>query len=556
MKLALAQTNPVVGDLSGNAQKIVEYAKRARDEGAELVIFPVLCLTGYPPLDLLESGRFIADVQATVGDLARRLPPEMGVIVGAPVRNQDEAGRGLFNAALFLEKGGRRHTVHKRLLPTYDVFDEHRYFEPAGQQSVIFWRGLRLGLHVCEDMWNQPLNETDKQGASTRYRENPIADLADQDVDLFINISASPFSRGHFDNRTALIEQCCRDYGRPFVLVNQVGANTELIFDGDSRVHGADGECLLQAPLFEETLLVWDIDASYPACPPRNAYVENLHDALVLGIRDYFDKTRSFDKTLVGLSGGIDSALTCALAVEALGSERVVGVTMPSVYSSVGSVEDSRLMADELEITFHEISIDPAVESFNTMLEPQFNKTTAGVAEENIQARARGMTLMALSNKFNYLVLSTGNKSEMAVGYSTLYGDMNGGLAVLADVYKTEVYALAHFVNRRARRHVIPESILTKAPSAELRRGQTDQDTLPPYDVLDDILRLYIEDRKEWKEIVETTGSSADLVKKILGWVDNNEYKRRQAPPGLRVSAKAFGIGRRLPIVMRRERKP
>ena len=549
MKLALAQINPVVGDLAGNAQKIIDYTKRAQQQEAELVVFPELCLTGYPPQDLLESERFITDVQVAIRSLAKSLPPQMGVIIGAPVPNQAAAGRRLFNAALLLEKGGRRHTIHKRLLPTYDVFDEHRYFEPAQSQYVIPWRGWRIGLHICEDMWNQPSSD-----AGIRYRQDPIEDLAEEGVDLFINISASPFSRGHYHRRTELIKQSCQAHGRPFVIVNQVGANTELIFDGDSRVHDGEGNCLVQTPMFEEALLVWDTEQTEAQEVEAPSFTENLYDGLLLGIRDYFGKTEGFEKALIGLSGGIDSALTCALAVRALGKENVVGVTMPSRYSSEGSVEDSRALAEELGITLHEIPITPAVEAFGDMLGPLFEDTEPGHAEENIQARARGVTLMALSNKFNYLVLSTGNKSEVAIGYTTLYGDMSGGVAVLADVYKTEVYQLANFINEQAGHSVIPESIITKMPSAELRPGQTDQDTLPPYEELDEILRLYIEEQREWEAIVEKTGSSVEVVKRMLRRVDRNEYKRRQAPPGLRVSAKAFGMGRRLPIVMRRER--
>ncbi len=550
MKIALAQINPIVADLIGNAKKIVDYAWRARDEGAELVVFPELCVTGYPPLDLLENGAFIDATAETVAWIAAHVPQDMGVILGAPLRNPERIGKRLHNSAILLEAGERRGEVSKTLLPTYDVFDEYRYFEPAHERHVIPWRGLRLGLHVCEDMWNN-----EEQVPYHLYRENPISDLAAQGADLFINISASPFSLGKHHWRSTIIEEICREHGLPFVLVNTVGANTEIVFDGDSRVHAPDGTLIQCAPSFEEALVIWDTDAPAAPCPLSRTDMEDLHDALVLGIRDYVQKTGAFEKALIGLSGGIDSAVTCALAVNALGAERVVGVTMPSKYSSSGSVEDSRKLAEALGIELHTIPIMPAVSAFGEMLADVFAGTREDVTEENIQSRTRGVTLMAISNKFDYLLLSTGNKSEMAVGYTTLYGDTNGGLAVLADVFKTQVYELAHYINQRAGREVIPQSTITKPPSAELRPGQTDQDSLPPYEVLDRILKLYVEGWFETDAIVEMTGFDRALVLDVLRKVDRNEYKRRQVPPGIRVSYKAFGIGRRLPIVARWNRE-
>ena len=550
MKIALAQINPTVGDLSGNRQKIVGMAERAHAEGADLTVFPELCLTGYPPQDLLERQFFIDAVQEAIGETARAVPPEMGLIFGAPTPNDGPIGKRVFNAALFYEGGRRLAEVRKRLLPTYDIFDEHRYFEPADRQRLVDWRGLKIGLHICEDMWN-----SDQQAAHRLYDEHPVADLAAQGADLFINISASPFAVGKHARRDQLVKNICQQHGRAFILVNTVGANTEIIFDGDSRVHSADGTQVRCAASFKEDLLFWNTDAPQPGCEHARDEVADLHSALVLGIRDYFEKTGIFEKALVGLSGGIDSAVTCALAVEALGPEKVVGVTMPSKYSSEGSVTDSDLLAENLGIEFHHVSIKPAVRAFDEMLAVHFEGTEPGVAEENIQARARGVTLMALSNKFGHLLLSTGNKSEMAVGYSTLYGDMSGGLAVLSDVLKTDVYALARYMNKQAGAPHIPPSTIDKAPSAELAPGQRDEDSLPPYATLDQILRRYIEEQKEWQAIVEETGLSADLVRKILALVDRNEYKRRQAPPGLRVTEKAFGLGRRLPIVARWSRK-
>jgi len=549
MKIALCQINPTVGDLAGNHAKIVAFARHAAEAGADLAVFPELCVVGYPPLDLLESPAFIDDVEETVREIAAEVPPEIGVILGAPVRNPDRVGKRLFNAALLFEGGEKKAEVHKVLLPTYDVFDEVRYFEPGDRCQPVEFRGVQLGLHICEDMWNN-----EEQADIRLYDENPIDALAEAGAELYINISASPFSLGKHAARNAVVGESCREHDLPFVLVNQVGANTEILFDGDSRVHAADGTRIRCAPSFEESLLVWDTEAETGPCPMKHETTTDLHDALVMGIRDYFDKTGVFPKALVGLSGGIDSAVTCALAVEALGADNVVGVTMPSKYSSSGSVDDSRVLADNLGIDFHTVPIVPAVDAFETMLADLFEGTEEGVAEENIQARSRGVTLMAISNKFGYLLLTTGNKSEMAVGYATLYGDMSGGLAVLSDVFKQQVYALARFINDRAGRPLIPESTITKPPSAELRPGQQDSDSLPPYEVLDLILKLYIEELLDLREIVHRTEQPPALVAKILGMVDRNEYKRRQAAPGLRVSSKAFGHGRRVPIVMRRTR--
>jgi NAD+ synthase (glutamine-hydrolysing) len=547
MKVALAQINPTVGDLDGNRRTIVDRAHQAQRAGADLVVFPELCITGYPPQDLLENPLFIEAVQQTLDRVAAEVPAGLGVLVGAPVPNEAPTGNRLFNAALLYEGGALAAEVHKSLLPTYDVFDEHRYFEPAEARSVIEWRGTRLGLHVCEDMWN-----VEQQAVHRLYETDPVCELAEQGVDLFINISASPFSIGKHEVRNGLVENICERHGRPFLLCNQVGANTEIVFDGDSRIHAADGTQVACADSFAEDLIVWDTaDDTPPAGPVEHDDVADLHDALVLGIRDYYEKTGIFNKALVGLSGGIDSAVTCALAAEALGPERVVGVTMPSTISSEGSVTDSRRLAENLGIAFKEIPIEPAVDAFDAMLADAFAGTEPGVAEENIQSRTRGVTLMALSNKFGHLLLSTGNKSEMAVGYVTLYGDTNGGVAVLSDVLKTRVYRLADHINERAGRPVIPQNTIDKPPSAELRKDQKDTDTLPPYPVLDAILERYIEKKEDVETIVAETDVDEALIRDVLRRVDQNEYKRRQAPPGLRVSDKAFGIGRRMPIVAR-----
>jgi len=546
MKIALAQINPTVGDLDGNRDTILRFARRARSEGADLVVFPELSVTGYPPQDLLEHPAFVDAVEESIDRIATEAPPDLGLIVGAPIANERKIGNRLRNAALLLENGRRVDRATKSLLPTYDVFDEHRYFEACETPGIIEWRGLRIGLHICEDMWN-----VHQQAQPRTYDRDPIRELAAQDPDLFINISASPFSIGKHDDRNALVERICAEHDRPFLLCNQVGANTEIIFDGDSRIHAADGTQIACAKSFEEDLLVWETDGETGSCTVQHDDVADLHDALVLGIRDYYEKTGIFTKALIGLSGGIDSAVTCALAAEALGPERVLGVTMPSEISSEGSITDSQALAENLGIEFKEIPIKPAIDAFDEMLSPHFAGTEPGVAEENIQSRARGVTLMALSNKFGHLLLSTGNKSELAVGYVTLYGDTNGGVAVLSDVLKTRVYELARHINERAGRTVIPQNTIDKPPSAELREDQKDTDSLPPYDVLDAILMRYIEEKQAAPRIVAETGFDAELVREVLEQVDQNEYKRRQTPPGLRVTRKAFGVGRRMPIVGR-----
>jgi NAD+ synthase (glutamine-hydrolysing) len=553
MKIALAQINPTIGDLDGNRRTILRYARTAHDRGANLVVFPELAVTGYPPQDLLENPFFTKAVRRTVDRIAEDLPAGLGVLLGAPVPNPDQFGKPLLNAALLLEDGQVQDRVAKTLLPTYDIFDEDRYFEPADERCVIEWRGVRLGLHVCEDMWN--VHQPEGFEGSNRYECDPVAELGARDPDLFVNLSASPFSIGKHATRDELIRHICRRHERPFLLCNQVGANTEIIYDGDSRVHAADGTQVACAASFEEDLLFWDTDAPAEACTTERDATADLHDALVLGVRDYYEKTGIFDKALVGLSGGIDSAVTCAIAAAALGPDRVVGVTMPSEISSEGSVTDSEALARNLGVEFKEIPIKPAVDAFDTMLADAFAGTEPGVAEENIQSRARGVTLMALSNKFGHLLLSTGNKSEMAVGYVTLYGDTNGGVAVLSDVLKTRVYDLARHINERAGTQLIPQNTIDKPPTAELREGQKDTDSLPPYDVLDAILGRYIEKKKELGTIVAETGLDEALVRDVLRQVDRNEYKRRQAPPGLRVTEKAFGIGRRIPIVMQWDRE-
>ncbi|MEX0747071.1 MAG: NAD+ synthase, partial [Rhodothermales bacterium] len=450
----------------------------------------------------------------------------------------------LFNAALLFANGEMKGRILKVLLPTYDVYDEYRYFESGPPGACVEWRGLRLGVHLCEDMWNM-----EEEAPYRLYSRNPIEEMVEDGADILINLSATPFAAGKHEHRGRVIGGICRKFGLPLVMVNQVGANGELIFDGRSRVHSADGSLILSAPAFEEALIVWDSRSELEPLALGSDETRDLYDALVLGIRDYFRKTESFSRVLVGISGGIDSAVTCALAVAALGAEKVVAVALPAPHSSYSSLTDARQLATNLGIEFHAMPIHDVLAAFGALLKPQFGVTEEGVAEENLQARVRGVSLMALSNKFDYLLLSTGNKSEAAMGYATLYGDMSGGLSVLSDVLKTQVYELARFINKRG--EIIPASSVEKAPSAELRPDQKDLDSLPPYEVLDVILKLYIEEGADAGLIAGRTGFDEELIRDVLNRVDRNEFKRRQAPPGLRVTRKAFGSGRRLPLVMR-----
>ena len=546
MKIALCQINPVIGDLRGNGLLIADAAREARMKGADLAVFSEMCVTGYPPLDLLDYPGFLASVDRAVSSIASMVPSDIGILIGAPIRNNDAVGRRLFNAALLLEGGAVVDQIHKSLLPTYDVYDDRRYFEPSNNRRCMDWRGVRLGVHICEDMWN-----SDSSADLRMYDADPVAELAAGGADLFINLSATPFASGNQTRRSRIVERICRKYQRPFLLVNQVGANTELVFDGDSRAYFGDGRVAVAAPSFEEAVCIWDTGSSQTASIDIPDVAAVVHRALVLGMQDYMRKSGAFTRVVIGVSGGIDSAVTCAIAVEALGAENVVGVTMPSEFTAASSLEDARRLAQNLRIELHEIPISSAFDTVRDMLSGVFSGTQAGVAEENIQTRLRGVILMAMSNKYGYLLLATGNKSEIAVGYMTLYGDTGGCIGVLSDVFKTEVYELAHFINRQTGSRVIPQRIIDKPPSAELYPGQVDQDELPPYEKLDLILRLYIEDQLDMEPIVERTGFDRILVQDILRRVDASEFKRRQAPPGLRVSRKSFGTGRLMPVAMR-----
>ncbi|MDI6906040.1 MAG: NAD+ synthase [Thermoanaerobacterales bacterium] len=539
MKVAIAQLNPTVGDLRGNTERILENLARAGTQGAALAVFPELAVTGYPARDLLCRTDFVTAVERMVYERIVPAVGETAALVGAPLRDGD--GR-LQNRALLIHRGRVLGWAAKTLLPDYDVFDESRYFAPAREHVPLALNGLRLGVTVCEDIWN------DKDfWPRPNYPVDPVAELASQGIDMIVNLSASPYHHGKRRLREDMVCAIAGKYARPVVYANQVGANDELIFDGGSFVADPRGRVIARAPSFEEALLVADPAPGERHAEPLPAVQESVGDifrALVLGLGDYLRKT-GFRRAVVGLSGGIDSALTAALAAAALGPENVVGISMPSRYSSPGSLEDARALARNLGIEYRVYPIDGifarCLDVLNQGEEPRLD-----VAEENVQARIRGNILMFVSNREGALVLSTGNKSELAVGYCTLYGDMSGGLAVLADVPKTMVYELAYYINRE--RVVIPENTLVKPPSAELRPDQRDEDSLPPYAVLDPILRAYVEEQCSEEEIIAVLGYSRELVRRVIRMVDRAEYKRRQAAPGLRVTSKAFGWGRRMPI--------
>jgi NAD+ synthetase len=543
MKVAIAQINPTVGDITGNVRKIIEFGRRAQAKNADLVIFSELAVCGYPPMDLLLKDSFVEATAEGVKCVARELK-DISVILGYVDRNQGP-GRPLHNACGFLQAGKLAGVQYKTLLPTYDVFDEDRYFEPAHNYSLMEVDGKRFAMSVCEDIWNDA-----EIVPVPRYRTDPIKLLSDKHPDVLVNISSSPYSQKKENVRHELVRNQAIRHKLPVFYVNQVGGNDELIFDGRSIVVNAKGELIAAAAAFEEDLVLVDLDemrGEIRATPTDGA--ENIYKALVLGCRDYIFKC-GFKRAVVGLSGGIDSAVVCAVAVKAVGAENVVGVAMPSPYSSEHSLSDARELAENLGIEFHTIPIEAPMKAFDNILAPTFKGTKPDTTEENIQARLRGMTLMALSNKFGYLVLTTGNKSELAVGYCTLYGDMCGGLAVISDVPKMIVYDLARYINDIEGKAVIPQNTIDKEPSAELRVGQKDSDALPPYVVLDGILQAYVEQRMSADEIVKL-GYKPEVVMDVINRIDRNEYKRYQAAPGLKVTAQSFGFGWRMPIAQR-----
>ncbi len=542
MKIALAQFNPTVGDFEGNRESIVALAREAQAGGAEIAVFSELCLCGYPPQDLIERPSFVERNQQELVRLAREIP--LLSLVGLVGKAQDDTGKPVANSAALVAPGKILFEQRKMLLPTYDVFDETRYFQPAQMQFPFRLAGETLGITICEDCWN------DKNFWPERlYDRDPVAELVGKGSSILLNISSSPYTLGKRGLREDMLSAVARQQRVPFVYVNQVGGNDSLIFDGSSVAFAADGRIAARAKSFDEDLVFFDSVTGVGDMRPLMAdEFEAAYRALVIGTRDYVRKC-GFQKVVVGLSGGIDSALVAAIATDAVGARNVTGVSMPGPYSSVGSIRDSQQLASNLGIELIALPISETFESYRQVLARTFEGYPQNVAEENIQARIRGNLLMALSNKFGWLVLSTGNKSEMAAGYCTLYGDMAGGLAVISDVPKTMVYELAHFVNRK--RPIIPAETLTKPPSAELRPNQTDQDTLEPYEDLDRILKAYVEDLKSPEQIANECLLPLDVVRKVALGVDRSEYKRKQAAPGLKLTSKAFSVGRRFPLAQK-----
>lgn len=555
MKIALAQQNYHIGNFESNTRKIIEGIEWARKQKADIVMFSELCICGYPPRDFLEFDDFISKSYDAVNTI-KEFADDMAVIVGAPDRNPVREGKDLFNAAFFLYEKKIKAVVHKTCLPNYDVFDEYRYFEPAYNWNVIEFKGRRLAITICEDIWNL--------GDNPLYRNCPMDELMKQQPDLMLNISASPFDYTHVEDRKAIVKLNTTKYKIPMLYCNGVGSQTEIVFDGGSLVFDKDSNMIRQLPLFEEAMEVFDLreDGTFvqpvttkaaslpdtelsPAELDHDLCTAEIHDAIVMAIRDYFRKM-GFSKAILGSSGGIDSAVTLALACEALGKENVRAVLMPSRFSTGHSVSDAEQLSKTLGNPYDILPIKKIYDSFLTELNPLFRDLPFGIAEENIQARTRGNLLMAIANKFGYILLNTSNKSELATGYGTLYGDMAGGLGVLGDCYKMQVYALAKYINRE--KEIIPQNIITKPPSAELRPGQKDADSLPEYAILDRILYQYIEKRQGPKEI-KALGFEPALVDRVLRLVNINEYKRNQFCPIIRVSPKAFGVGRRVPIV-------
>ncbi len=547
MKIALAQLNPIIGDLEGNAAQILRLANQAHAHQAHLLLTPELSLCGYPPRDLLLNPGLITAMSEQLAQLATALPSGLAVLVGlASSNSQLDGGKPLFNSTALLLNGQIQQLFHKRLLPTYDVFDENRYFQSGESSNYFQFQGYKIGVTICEDLWNDP----DFWGRR-QYLVNPIAELAAQQVDLIVNLSASPYTVGKQPVREAMLQHLAQRYHHPILYVNQVGANDDLIFDGGSMGFDRQGQLIARSPSFVEDLALVEFDQG-DLQPAKIARLiqnpdEEIWQALVLGVRDYVSKCK-FSKVLLGLSGGIDSALVAAIAAAALGPEQVLGVLMPSTYSSDHSITDAIALGHNLGIKTIQLPIEELMNGFDRTLAPLFTDTEFGIAEENIQSRIRGNLLMAIANKFGHLLLSTGNKSEMAVGYCTLYGDMNGGLAVIADVPKTRVYSLCRWLNQA--QEVIPKNIIDKPPSAELKPGQVDQDSLPPYEVLDDLLDKIICEHRSTAELI-TLGFEPTVVSKIIGLLQRAEFKRRQAPPGLKITDRAFGTGWRMPIACR-----
>jgi NAD+ synthetase len=561
MRIALMQLDVTVGALDAGGAAILAGARRARDEGAELAIWSELVLVGYPPRDLLDRPAFVRAALAKNREIVAALPEGITVLFGTIDERTDGEGRPLYNAALAARRGEIVARAYKRLLPSYDVFDEDRYFEPGTSSAVFSVGGAKVGVTVCEDAWNDQAllayrassarSYREVAGPIPRYRANPVAELAAAKVDLLVNVSASPFALSKRKTRPEMFGEIAKRHGLPLAFVNQVGGYDELLFDGRSTLFGKDGEVLARAAAFAEDMVVCDTTSGGTVAPDLQSDEQAAYDALVLGTRDYAHKC-GFRRAVLGLSGGIDSALTAVIAADAFGPDNVLGVAMPSRYSSQGSRDDAKALAQNLGIGFREMPIEPMFDAYLACLERPLAEIAAAppgdVTFENVQARIRGNVLMAISNRTGALLLTTGNKSELGVGYCTLYGDMAGGLAVISDVPKTMVYRLARYVNRAGER--IPASSIEKPPSAELRPGQLDQDSLPPYDLLDRVLERFVEDGADRNTIVGE-GIPASVVDRVISLVQGSEYKRRQAAPGLILTKKAFGVGRRMPIAQK-----
>ncbi|HOY17540.1 MAG TPA: NAD+ synthase [Haliscomenobacter sp.] len=540
MRIAIAQFNAHIGNFEGNLTKMLQMTEDAKQQGADIICFPELATCGYPARDFLEFDDFIHQADASIHTLAKAAQG-IAIVVGSPTRNPQIEGKDLYNSVYFLAYGRVEFVQHKALLPTYDVFDEYRYFQPASEFKIVEYMGKRIALTVCEDIWNVG-NE------NPLYTICPMDEMMPYQPELMINVSASPFSCDHAPERIHVVRANVERYNVPIFYVNHVGGQTELLFDGGSVVMSPNGNVYDEMPFFEECIRVYELDevmAGQKQVEQPRGKIALMHDALLMGIRDYFGKL-GLKKAILGLSGGIDSAVTVVLAARALGADNVRVLLMPSQYSSDHSVNDARKLAETLGVQYDLIGVEPMYQAYMETLKPHFWGFPFNITEENLQARIRGMLLMAFSNKFGHILLNTSNKSEMAVGYGTLYGDMCGGLSVLGDVYKTEVYELAHYINKDA--EVIPENSITKPPSAELRPDQKDSDSLPDYDILDAVLYNYIERHQGPKELIEM-GFDDALVRRVLRLVNINEFKRHQTAPVLRVSAKAFGMGRRMPIV-------
>ncbi len=540
MKIALAQINVIIGDFAYNTRKMLSYIDKARKQQADIIVFPELATTGYPPRDFLEFSDFVEKAENSIEQL-KKASQDIAIVVGSPTFNPVIEGKDLYNSVVFLYRGEEIYRQHKTLLPTYDIFDEARYFEAASRWNIVEFKGKKIALNVCEDLWNLG-NE------NPLYTINPMDKLMPYQPDFIINVSASPFDYTHARERIRVLKQNVKQYQIPLIYVNHVGAQTDIIFDGGSLALGANQKVYKELPYFEETLEVVDINELQNPLREQQQPKEKIaliHDALVLGIKDYFGKI-GFQTAVIGLSGGLDSAVTTVLAAKALGKDKVRVLLMPSQFSSEHSVKDAVDLANNLGIRYDMVPIQHIFETYLDQLNPLFEGKKFDVTEENIQARIRGNLLMAISNKFGNILLNTSNKSEMSVGYGTLYGDLAGGISVIADVYKTEVYDLARYINRK--HEIIPVHTIQKPPSAELRPNQKDSDSLPDYDILDTILKLYIEGRQSPQEIM-ASGYDKTLVNRILKLVNRNEFKRYQTAPVLRVSPKAFGMGRRMPIV-------